>query len=132
MKKATVRQNIIRRTLLLIAGAIFILSNNAVAAPIAKIDGQGKGAKKQKTTKTLTTDELALFEKLEKEHQLELETIKTTEVETTNYQKVLVYDMVGNLLQEQDSQKANIDLSKLPKQAKLLTVDNDLAIYIVL
>ena len=40
--------------------------------------------------------------------------------------------MAGNLLQEQDSQKATINLSKLPKNAKLLTADNDLAIYVVL
>lgn len=132
MRKARLRQNIVRKAVFTLAGIFLVLSNSVFAEPISKIDGKGEGNKKQKTTKSLTTDELALFEKLEKEHQQELKSIKTTAFETTNYKRVLVYDMAGNLLQEQDGQKAKIDLNKLPKKAKLLTVSDDLAIYIVL
>ena len=129
MKKATLKNNIIHKTILALICIILVSANTVSATPIAKIDGGGKD---KKTVKKLTTDEFSLLQKLEKEHRLELKTIKTEELETTDYKKVLVYDMAGNLLQEQDSQKATINLSKLPKNAKLLTVDNDLAIYVVL
>ena len=130
MEKATLKQNIIREIVIAIVCIILAISNTAFAAPTTKLDGGGKGHKE--TTKKLTTNELALFQKLEKEHQIELAAIKIDELETTDYKKILVYDMAGNLLQEQDSQKATINLNKLPKGAKLLTIDNDLAIYLVL
>ena len=132
MEKATLKQNIIREIVIAIVCIILAISNTAFAAPTTKTDGGGKGHKEQTSTKKLTANELALFQKLEKEQKTELAAIKIDELETADYKKILVYDMAGNLLQEQNSQKATINLSKLPKGAKLLTVDNDLAIYLVL
>ena len=132
MEKATLKQNIIREIVIAIFCIFLAISNSAFAAPTTKIDGGGKDPKEQKTTKKLTKSELALFQKLNKEHALELTTIKINNITLSSDKKVLVYDMAGNLLQEQDATKTTIDLNKLPKGAKILTVDNDLAIYVVL
>lgn len=133
MEKATLKQNIIREIVIAIFCICLAISNAALAAPARKINGGGKGHKEQKTTKKLTKNELSLLQKLEKEHQIDIADINVDEViSTTNYKKVLVYDMAGNLLQEQDATKTTIDLTLLPKGAKILMVDNDLAIYMVL
>ncbi|MGB0521952.1 MAG: hypothetical protein ACPGJS_03280 [Flammeovirgaceae bacterium] len=134
MEKATLKQNIIREIVIALVCILIAISSTAFgAAKTTKTNLKGKGTQEKTKRTALTADELALFKLLEKEHQAEqLEIAKISDTETINYKKVLVYDMAGTLLQEQDSQKAAIDLLKLPKGAKLLTVDDDLAIYIVL
>ena len=133
MEKATLKQNIIREIVIALVCILIAISSTAFGATkTTKTTLKGKGKKEQKKTMRLSADELALFEKLEKEHQEELKTAEKYVEGAINYKKVIVYDMAGNVLHEQDSQKMTIDLFKLPKGAKLLTVDEDLAIYIVL
>lgn len=133
MEKATLKQNIIREIVIALVCILIAISSTAFGAKAANLDYKGGGKKSQKkATMQFSADKIALFTQLEKEYQAELKTAKKEISESPNYKKVLVYDMAGNLLQEQDSQKATIDLDKLPKGAKLLTVDDDLAIYVVL
>jgi len=130
MKTATLKQNISNKVLAIIASLILVMSNTAFAAPGGDGNGEGKG--KGKKVKTLSADELALFQTLENEHKLELATLNIDALETVTYKKVLVYDITGKLLQEQDGQKTLVNLNKLPKNAKLLLVDNQMAIYVVM
>lgn len=132
MEEATLKQNIIREIVIALVCILIAVSSTAFGAPKTTKTLKGKGKKEQKKTMRLSADELALFEKLEKEHQEELKIAEKDVEGVVSYKKVIVYDMAGNVLHEQDSAKTTIDLFKLPKGAKLLTVDRDLAIYIVL
>lgn len=135
MEKATLKQNIAREILIAIVCILLAISNTAFGAKTTKTQLKGKGQKEQKKKKTmrLSADEQILFEKLTKENQQELKIANDDMPElATNYKKILVYNMAGDLLQEQDTKKAAIDLTKLPKGAKLLTIEDDLAIYLVL
>ena len=132
MEKATLKQNIIREIVIALVCILLAISNTAFGHGTTGKPVKGEGKQNQKKEIKLTTDELALLDMLQKEEKAELKATKTTESFNSQYHKVLVYDMGGNLLQEQDGTKTTIDLDKLPKGAKLLSENDGLAIYLVL
>jgi len=113
---------------LALTALLMVFSFGLFAAP-----GKGKkDVKKEKNdiTRTLSVDEAALYDSVEDFYQENYtNTIqKTVKIETVS--KVIVYDMAGNVLQEQSAEAIN--LAKLPTNAKLLMKENGVHYYVVL
>ncbi len=88
-----------------------------------------KGDKKEKAekpTRELTLEEKALKEKLTSELEVSLnEILQTTE---TKVEKVIVYNLKGEVVQIQDS---NIDFDHLPKGASLFMKEGNTQYYML-
>lgn len=88
--------------------------------------------KKKETKRTLSANELALYENVEEFYQIEYTSRIQKTIKAEVITKVIVYDMAGNVLQEQDASKQEIDLFHLPKGAKLLMKEGSIHYYVVL
>lgn len=101
---------------------------------------EGKGATKVRKKKrfdvtgvkrTLSADESTLYKSVEEFYQKNYASIADDTETSDHITKVLVYDLTGNVLQEQDGSKKKVDLTKLPAHAKLLMTDNGTQYYLV-
>lgn len=104
------------------------------AGPQGKDEAKNRKKKKQNITsvaKTLSADELALYESVEQFYQENYAKLVNSTEANSPITKVIVYDMAGNVLQEQNAAKKKIDLSVLPAKAKLLMTDNGTQFYLV-
>ena len=88
--------------------------------------------KKKGITRTLSADELALYDTMEKFYQENYTAVVDQTVTAEVITKVVVYDLAGNLLQEQGADLKKIDLRKLPQGAKLLMKEGSIHYYIVM
>jgi hypothetical protein len=88
---------------------------------------EGDSAKAKSPEKTLTVDEQALLDQLNAELEISFDDMLQA-LEEAPVTKVVVYDMAGNILQEQSE---NISLDKLPKGANLLMTEGQTQYYLV-
>ncbi len=77
----------------------------------------------------LTTEEQALLERLTNELDYSLEQVLASIEDTTEIEKVLVYDAKGNLI---ETQEGEIDFEALPEGASPLMLDGTTYYFIIL
>ncbi|MGB0521377.1 MAG: hypothetical protein ACPGJS_00385 [Flammeovirgaceae bacterium] len=102
---------------------------------------EGKNATKERkkervsvaeVIKTLSADEAILYKSVDEFYQKNYVQVADHVAANEQVAKVIVYDLAGNVLQEQDGKKGEIDLSKLPAHAKLLMTENGTQFYLVM
>lgn len=94
---------------------------------------ESKARKKNRNNTTaLSADKIALYKSVEDFYQKNYTDVVNETVTTEKITKVVVYDMAGNILQEQNANTTKIDLAKLPAHAKLLMKENSTHFYIVM
>jgi len=110
----------------------FILTALLMVFGFGLFASPGGGDKAKKAPKTLSADEMALYQSVEAFYQKNYQSIVDQTIEKEQITKVMVYDLLGNVLQTQDSSVKAINLDKLPAKAKLLMKENGIHYYIVM
>ena len=82
--------------------------------------------------KSLGADEAALYDQVSTFNEANYREDFSLEPESDKIDKIIVYDLSGNVLHSQTVLKSKLDLSKLPSNAKLLMKKDGTHYYLVM
>ena len=115
-----------KKLILAIVTVLVTLSSSVYANGIP----EKSNAKENKQAATLTLEELALETELNEEFEISIDEVVES-VLTENIETVKVYNVAGELLQEQNLE-TGIDFNNLPEGAELLMTSGAEQYYIVM
>ena len=89
--------------------------------------------KGKETTKTLSKEEVEFFKDIETYYQATfVQPVKAEVIKEAKVGKIVVFNAIGGIIQEQDASKKPVNMNLLPKGAKFFMAEGDVKYFIIM